>query len=389
VHGGSGYFDGSDYLEMSYNSAFKFAANQDFCVELWAYANASLTGNYLISQITTNNWGFVFGTGLPTNGRIGVWYGNGSTSSTQYLEDTVAFPLYQWTHVVWCRTSGTMSLFVNGTRQNTLSNTNAINLTTNRGIRIGCHQDGAPGNFWPGYISGIRSIVGNSPYDATLTTLTIPTSPAVTTANTSILLNFTNAAITDATAKNVLETADGAQIRTTINNPFGAATGTMYFDGSLDYLSAPTSTLFGFGTGDFTIEFWVYFNSTAVSTIMSHLTSGSSTRPHLYINNTIRYYTAGSDRIISSSAPSTGTWHHLAITRQSGSTKMFLNGTQTGSTYPDSNDYGQSAPLGVGTYWNNGVPDVGNNFNGYISNLRITRGVARTITTPTGAFVLR
>jgi hypothetical protein len=166
----------------------------------------------------------------------------------------------------------------------------------------------------------------------------------------------------------------------------------MSFDGSGDYLSAPTSTLFGFGTGDFTIEFWVYFNSTTNQTIMGFLTNSNSIHPYLYINSTIRYFTGGIDRIISSSAPSTGTWHHLAITRQSGSTKMFLNGTQTGSTYSDSNDYGQSAPLGVGTFWNNGVLAAANTFNGYISDLRITKRVARytaNFTPPSGSFRLK
>jgi hypothetical protein len=153
----------------------------------------------------------------------------------------------------------------------------------------------------------------------------------------------------------------------------------MYFDGTTDYLVEPTSVYFGYGTGDFTIEFWVYFNSTGTSTIFSNLSGTASTNPHIYINSTIRFYNGGGDRITSGTSPSTGVWYHLAVCRASGSTRMFLDGTQTGSTYADTNDYGQSAPLGVGTYWNGGAPVTASTLNGYLQDVRVSK-YARYVT---------
>ncbi len=89
---------------------------------------------------------------------------------------------------------------------------------------------------------------------------------------------------------------------------------------------------------------------------------------------------------------SPSTWYHIAVCRASGSTKMFINGTQTGSTYTDANNYGTSAPLGIGTYWSAGSPVTTLTLNGYIDDLRITKGYARytsNFTPPTTTFKIK
>ena len=93
------------------------------------------------------------------------------------------------------------------------------------------------------------------------------------------------------------------------------------------------------------------------------------------VNGTVR---------ISGGAISNSVWTHIAICRASGSTKLFINGTQSGSTYSDSNNY-LVAPITIGEM-NDGYGD--GNFNGYIDDLRITKGYARyttTFTPPTAA----
>jgi hypothetical protein len=68
---------------------------------------------------------------------------------------------------------------------------------------------------------------------------------------------------------------------------------------------------------------------------------------------------------------------------------MFINGTQSGSTYTDANNYGATAPLGIGTYWNGSSPVTTDTLNGYIDDVRITNGIARytaNFTAPTQAF---
>lgn len=155
-----------------------------------------------------------------------------------------------------------------------------------------------------------------------------------------------------------------------------AARWSNYFDGAGDYLTMPDNAAYGYGTGDFTIEFWLHPIGSADQTIFSNLTSASSINPHLYYSaGTIRYYTASADRITSGSI-ALRQWYHVALCRSSGSTRLFINGTQAGSTYSDSNNYGTSAPLGIATYWSGGSPVAANTFAGYISNLRIVKGTA-------------
>jgi hypothetical protein len=153
----------------------------------------------------------------------------------------------------------------------------------------------------------------------------------------------------------------------------------MYFDGTGDYLTTPTSDNFGYGTGDFTIECWAYMNTlTGDETIISNLTGVSSVNPHIFRNaGRIIYWTNGGERIISGSDIVVQTWTHIAICRASGSTRLFVNGVQTGSTYTDANNYGSTAPLGIGTYWSGGSPVGSSTLNGYLNDVRITKGLAR------------
>jgi hypothetical protein len=187
----------------------------------------------------------------------------------------------------------------------------------------------------------------------------------------------------------VLETVADAKSSSVITKFTG---GSMYFDGTGDWSIIPTSPNFGYGTGDFTIEFWMYWTGAGTQTIVSNLTNSSSSNPHLYLSaGVLVYFTAGVDRITGSSI-TTNQWYHIALSRTSGSTKLFVNGTQSGSTYADSNNYGTTAPFGLATYWNNGTPNAASVYSGYISDLRITKGHARytsNFTPPTGSHRLK
>jgi hypothetical protein len=68
--------------------------------------------------------------------------------------------------------------------------------------------------------------------------------------------------------------------------------------------------------------------------------------------------------------PSLGAWHHLAVTRSGNVYRTFFNGTLANSVTQAGTLTSQSAapPLVVGKY------NIGNTFNGYIDDLRITKG---------------
>ena len=93
---------------------------------------------------------------------------------------------------------------------------------------------------------------------------------------------------------------------------------------------------------------------------------------------------AGSNQI-TSSALSDGVWYHIALTRASGSTKLFVDGTQSGSTYSDSLTYVQPAS---DFSFGGSLEQNQYNFSGFISNLRVVKGTAlytSNFTAPTAA----
>jgi len=147
------------------------------------------------------------------------------------------------------------------------------------------------------------------------------------------------------------------------------------FDGTEDNLNWGSNSNLAFGTGDFTIEFWVKM-TTVQDTILldmrpnSAATNGKYPLIH-YNSNQIKYFTDSSDRIFSTPSFNANQWYHVAVSRSGTSTKMFLDGTQVGSTYSDSNDY-----LNGDTTLGSRASNTSYNLNGYISNFRITKSQA-------------
>jgi hypothetical protein len=145
-----------------------------------------------------------------------------------------------------------------------------------------------------------------------------------------------------------------------------------YFDGSGDYLIAQYSTDFVFGTGDFTIEFWVYRVGSGLQ-ILIDFRPNNGAFPLIYLDgsNTILFY-ANTSNMITGGTLAANSWIHVALSRASGNTKMFIDGTQAGSTWADSTNYSvnSSGPRICKSFDNY-------YFNGYLQDLRITKGVAR------------
>jgi hypothetical protein len=195
--------------------------------------------------------------------------------------------------------------------------------------------------------------------------------------NVSLLLhgNGTNGSttITDNSPSPKTVTAVGNAQISTAQSKFGGSS--IAFDGNNDYLNVGSNSAFGYGLSDFTIEFWIYRNVSAAQQILLDHRTGGSVRvaPTLYISsNTIFYYTDGNNRITGGTVASTQ-WVHVALSKTGSSTRLFLDGVQTGSTYTDTNNYIDS-PVRVGGA-NDGAAVL--SLNGYIDDFRITKGVAR------------
>jgi hypothetical protein len=164
-------------------------------------------------------------------------------------------------------------------------------------------------------------------------------------------------------------------------------TTSLALDGIGDFISVPTQPDFGYGTGDFTIEF--FWRPTALGiqqVLLDCRTASNDTAIYLEMNaaGNVRLFVSNAYRITSSAACTAGTFNHIALFRVSGVTKLAVNGTVTPTTYTDANDYPER-PLRVGASWTGGSPSTG-----YVDELRVVKGVAKyttSVTVPTAAFI--
>jgi hypothetical protein len=293
-----------------------------------------------------------------------------------------------WTHVVFTRHSSNMRLFANGV---------LVGYQAGVTHNYGTIQTCSVGPTSSAYLTNVRLTVGSVPtnYQTASTTLSTqiyapPTAPLTAIANTSLLLNFTDAAITDATAKNVLETVDNAQI-SIAQSKWGG--GSMYFDGSGDYLNTPPSPANILGSGDFTVEFWIYPDNTSVTyralvSSENYAITANGWGIYQYGTNIQVWITGQSPLLTATDALTNSTWKHVALSRSSGTLRFFINGTSSSSVNNSTEWTGQRIFIGANY---DGYSNLFR-FPGYISDLRITKGVVRytaNFTPPSGSFRLR
>ena len=220
-----------------------------------------------------------------------------------------------WNHVAIQKASNVTKMYVNGKEQST-SYSDSNNYTGNK-VYLGTERDLSTGMH--GYLSNYRQVVGSNAYTIT--------------------------------------TASG---------------GSTSFDGTGDYLATPNSNNLQLGTGDFTIEYWIY--PTAFGRmILSRRFSGATVDMTMNLNTdaTVRFYANTGYRIVSDSAVNSNEWTHVALVRASGTTKMYVNGAVQSTTYSDSNNY-------AGDKFHIGAIEAANaaQFQGNISNFRVVKGTA-------------
>ena len=371
TNGGSGYFDGTgDQLVTPSNAALGMSTG-DFTIELWYYQLSRGSGHTILAPSTDN-----LNIYITTGGVLG--YYNGATQ-----DSSQTIPLNAWGHIAVVRSSGTLKIYYNGVQ--VLSQANSINYGT-ASWYIGTNPAGIGASF--GYITDARIVKGTAVYTAAFTP---PTAPLTAITNTSLLLSGTNGGIIDTSMSNDLETVGNAQISTT-QSKFGGAS--MYFDGSGDYLFVPNTNLsFNFGTGDFTVEGWIYLSATpsTAGTIIDTRSSDALSEYFICVTTSNKLdFIYSSSRVTSATSISNTTWTHFAITRSSGTIRLFINGTLDANTASYSGGINAAATPAIGGGRAGGTSAInGYYLNGYIDDLRITKGYARytaSFTAPVGPF---
>lgn len=261
----------------------------------------------------------------------------------------------------------------------------------------------------------VASVTGQSTTAASLTTVdnvVASVTGAATVSNSNLQLfdpNFANVSLllhgngTDGSTTfidnsvNVLTVTGfgNAQIDTGIKK-FG--TGSLQFDGNGDYLRVNGGILFDFGTGSFTIECFIYLPTGVTQGYIIGTRSGdtaSTIRWNFYITTNLIVFNAynTSNVLIGTVVHQTtlinNVFNHIAVVRNVNEFAIYLNGVKSTTNVTNSTALANSnltidIGLATGAFGGIGLP-----LNGYIDDLRITKGIARytaNFTPPTAQF---
>lgn len=371
------WFSGSTSYVAPVANAVLAVGTGDFCFEAWAY------------PIPNTGIKFIGSTGAGGTGtwQLGVNTASGSIrlfkeNNTQIFNDTTATLSFNtWNHVALVRSGANTGVYINGTLANTIADSTNY---SNTSLTIGAGNT-AGGSSWNGYLSNVRLIKGAPVYQANFGT---PSEKLVANSVTSILTCAspsikdisTNAlTITGRTGASAVKIGPYSDL---VEYSPASHAGSLYFNNSSDYLSIASNTNLTPGGEDFTYEGWFWHTALASGTaeviwdatggvagttvkIQSSLASG--TPGYLYYANNANRITSGNSALIIKERE----WQHLAISRSSGTTKMFVDGVQQGSDYVDSFTY-TAAGITMGRDYG----AASNFFGGYMSQWRFVKGRA-------------
>jgi hypothetical protein len=193
----------------------------------------------------------------------------------------------------------------------------------------------------------------------------------------------------------------GSATQSTAQSKWGGSSA-LLGGGSSNYLSVGNSSAFAFGADDFVIEFWLWFTQTGTQFQLFSLAGNQSggltplflektsggTIAMSWSSNGSNWVTAGDGFAGGSTTLATSTWHHVALSRSSGTFRIYINGdldfTDAASNAAMQTG-GDNPSIGVWPKY----PGSGGPF--HIDDFRITKGSNRgytgaTITVPTEAF---
>jgi hypothetical protein len=368
------YFNGSsDYFSTS-QAAGAFGTS-DFTIEMW-YRSSGGHGTYarvaskgIVGVATTGAWGL----GVYRGGNEFYW---SSYYSGVFNDITTGINLNDgvWHHIAATRVGTTLNLYSDGVLRASGTIPGSFNFGSTTDPLMVAYQN-RDDNYVNGNVSNMRILIGTALY--TGSTYTVPTSPLTAITNT-VLLTCQSCRFVDKSTNAYTITTSGTPAVTAVQPftlPSNVATyGSGYFDGNGDYLNV-TST--AFGSGDFTLECWVYATSAPSDNgIFEGRNNGTGTTQFTltaFTGSSIRIY-SGSALITASSVNYVNTWCHVAVVRASGTTSLYINGVSAGTSTSLGNLTDTNFVIGAGRYTGNTTPN--SFFPGYISNFRCVVGTA-------------
>jgi hypothetical protein len=294
----------------------------------------------------------------------------------------------QWNHVVFQRSGTTWSSYINGKSQTLTAGSdystwsNSVDLSINQATMVYVGE----ASQTPYYLSDVRIVKGSVLYSGT--TITVPTTPLTgsTTFRIGLGLKFNNSKIKDLSGTHNVITKNSKisdlQVKT--------GTGSIYFDGTDDFIIVPSMRGFNFGINDFTVEFWIYPLAYGTSTAGAQIfgtTYGSENGYSFNLgqninsfrviadavdfNTSLNYGTWGNILTVSANGgPALNEWTHMAVVRDGANLTIYKNGVSVASTSLAKDWYFAGTDAMIGRYYDGNIIE---DYNGYIDKLRVTR----------------
>ena len=391
-HGFSMYSDGTgDYL--SHNDIGTDGLN-DFTIEAWVYPETAYNpwANALYSagahnDNTSSNFVYI---GWGANGEPVVFQPGSILSGTNG-----DIKLNQWQHVAFVRASNQISVYINGVKKagpSSMSGALPAAPTGRAFINTQAYDAGHVNRTIKGYISDFR-LHNTAVYTSNFTPAT---QPLTATSGTQYLMTSASPGVYD---------ASGGDIKLVGNTKSSTgltkyASSSMLFDGTGDVIQIEDSTDIDFADEDFTMEGWYNADATNGDHYIISSDGGAGNQSHWGINIYQGNWRVGAfnDKLIGgvgsgvNAGMSTSTWHHFAFIQTNKIIKFFINGTQAGSDVNVSSTtttFNSNGAFKIGGFHSNN----GNNWDGYLEDIRITKGLCRypfvplkeTFTTSTSA----
>lgn len=382
----------TSYASTPASTDFDFAS-ADLTVEAWVYllgdspADTGGLRNAAVVSTDTRTTGWALqvngsasatGTGFALETRLA---GVAATVST----DPLGVPQGVWTHLAATKQGTTVRLFLNGELVKTGTIAQQVNSGANA-LLVGANTANST-YFRPfnGYIEELRVTKGVARYTASFA-LAVKAFPGVTPGRTVLLLH--GEAMVDSSSIPKTLTPVGSAAVSSAQKKYDG--GSLFFNGSSQYITISPLADMHLGSNEYIIEGWIY--PTAVGTVGRHMVSMSEANTggfaylSLFITGTtqvlqVTLQAATFGAAVFARTTQTiplNTWTHVALIRTNVNVVLYINGVAAGGS---SNwvDYPLAKLLfaGIGAVPNGYTDATSGRFQGYMDELRITRGAHR------------